>query len=308
MYNILAQITMTPSASDSDTEENILVLYGSQTGNSESAAEQIHASIPTKLPTSTTKNGKRCTARLMQLDDFLELEYGAWTRLIIIVCSSYGVGQAPLGARKFREFCDEILIRHHHHHHGDGDGDGEGGNDTKAIPTLQGVNFALLGLGDSHYTTYFTNPTTIHDALLAMGAKRVGEIGKADASGTGHMEQSKVIERWIENIWSEFDNVVTSKPQVNSTDLDQLRKETWDFCLEIFPDWKQHSPAGAGAKEKKENYYYLAINIMVGIFLALIAKYSNEIVEVLKIGVTGMQLQRISGILLLFIPIIFKLL
>ena len=34
-----------------DTEE-ILVLYGSQTGNSESAAEQIiHAAIPTKLPT-----------------------------------------------------------------------------------------------------------------------------------------------------------------------------------------------------------------------------------------------------------------
>ena len=62
-----------------------------------------------------------------------------------------------------------------------------------------------------------------------MGAKRVGEIGKADASGTGHIEQSKVIERWIENIWAELDNVVMSKPSVNRTDLDQVRKETWDF-------------------------------------------------------------------------------
>jgi sulfite reductase alpha subunit-like flavoprotein len=79
----------------------------------------------------------------MHLDDFLELEYGKWTQLIIIVCSSYGVGQAPLGARKFREFCDEILKRHR-------DGNGEGENDdTKVIPTLRGVYFALLGLGDS---------------------------------------------------------------------------------------------------------------------------------------------------------------
>lgn len=266
---------MTTFAND-DTEE-ILVLYGSQTGNSESAAEQIHAAIPTKLPTTSSKDGKCCTTtittRLMHLDDFLELEYGKWTRLIIVVCSSYGVGQAPLGARKFREFCDEILKRHR-----DGDGEGENNDDdTKGIPSLRGVvNFALLGLGDSHYGTYFKNPTTIHDALLVMGAKRVGEIGKADASGTGHLEQSKVIERWIENIWAELDNVVMSTPSVSTTDLDQVRKETWDFCLEIFPDWKKrHSSA---AKEvKKKSYYYLAINIMVGILLALIARYAMRL-------------------------------
>jgi sulfite reductase alpha subunit-like flavoprotein len=284
-----------------DTEE-ILVLYGSQTGNSESAAEQIHAAIPTKL---LSKNGERsCTARLMHLDDFLEVEFGApWTRLIIIVCSSYGVGQAPLGARKFREFCDEILTRHRNND----DGKAGGNDDTKiSIPTLNGINFALLGLGDSHYKTYFKNPTTIHDALTLMGAKCVGEIGKADASGTGHMEQSKVIERWIDNIWSELDNVVISTPSLNPTDLDQVRKETWDFCLEIFPDWKKQHHSSA-VMEKKKNYY-LAVNIMVGIVLAVIARYSYEIVEVLKINVTGMQLQRISGILLLFLPLFLKLL
>jgi sulfite reductase alpha subunit-like flavoprotein len=187
-----------------------------------------------------------------------------------------------LGARKFREFCDEILKLHHQG--GGDDGNGDGGNDSKKatkamIPTLNGVvNFALLGLGDSHYSTYFKNPTTIHDALRVMGATRVGEIGKADASGTGHMEQSKVIERWIENIWSELDNVIMSTPSVSKTDLDQVRKETWDFCLEIFPDWKkQHS--SSAAKEKKKKNYYLAINIMVGIVLAVIAKYSHEILS-----------------------------
>ena len=31
----------------------------------------------------------------MQLDDFLELERAPWTRLVVIITSSYGVGQAP---------------------------------------------------------------------------------------------------------------------------------------------------------------------------------------------------------------------
>ena len=121
-----------------DTEE-ILVLYGSQTGNSELAAEQICAAIPTKLlqqqqfgSEEKKKKKKCCTARLMHLDDFLELECGRWTRLVIIVCSSYGVGQAPIGARKFREFCDEILTRRRGVTDSDGGG-GAGGAVTRGV-------------------------------------------------------------------------------------------------------------------------------------------------------------------------------
>eukprot|EP00571_Detonula_confervacea_P006131 CAMPEP_0172314748 /NCGR_PEP_ID=MMETSP1058-20130122/23298_1 /TAXON_ID=83371 /ORGANISM="Detonula confervacea, Strain CCMP 353" /LENGTH=240 /DNA_ID=CAMNT_0013028689 /DNA_START=62 /DNA_END=784 /DNA_ORIENTATION=- len=200
--------------------EEILVLYGSQTGNSEGAAQEICSLLPTKvlLPCTTI------TARVMHLDDFLELEKAAWTRLVIIVCSSYGVGQAPIGARKFRDFCDAILEPQF----------SKSGTEGKL---LEGVNFALLGLGDSHYTTYFHNPTTIHKALTAVGATHIGELGKADASGTGDMEQSKVIDRWITNIWGDLAKVVAAEAPQQEV-LDRARDETWGMCLELFPEWK----------------------------------------------------------------------
>merc|ERR1719232_201125 len=131
--------------------EEILVLYGSQTGNSEGAAQEIASLVPSRLKSppadGASGDGTPCSARCMQLDDFLEAERANWPRLVVIVCSSYGVGHAPLGAQKFREACDAILER--------------GGGDR----FLEGVKFALLGLGDSHYTTFFQNPTTINDAL-----------------------------------------------------------------------------------------------------------------------------------------------
>ena len=215
------------------TSEEILVLYGSSTGNSEGAAEQITAAIPTKL----TSNSKPCTARLMTLDDFLENEHAKWTRLVVIVCSSYGVGQAPLGARKFRDVCDAILEKE----------DDNDNNNRKSNKFLEGVTFALLGLGDSHYTTFFQNPSTIHKALTTAGAVRVGELGKADASGTGIDEQSKVIDRWIAAIWDDLNKVVsvsttttTKSPQEEEV-LGVATAETWKICMELFPEWKPKS-------------------------------------------------------------------
>lgn len=229
-------------------DEEILVLFGSQTGNSEAAAHEICSIIPERLSPSSS----RVTSRVMHLDDFLELEEAGWTRLVVIVCSSYGVGQAPIGARKFREFCDEILRRRD-----------DGKEEKGSAPSLEGVTFALLGLGDSHYSTYFRNPTTIHDALTAAGARRAGELGKADASGTGDMEQSKVIERWIEGIWDELAKVLSSKPPDRQV-LDRARDTTWGFCLEIFPEWK---PA---KKFAAMDVLYLSL---AGIVLALLARY-----------------------------------
>ena len=112
----------------------ILILYGSQTGNSESAAHEIADQFPTKLA-PMVKNDVKPT--VMTLDDFLETHHAPWTPIIIIVCSSYGVGQAPLGARRFREVCDALLERK---------------SENTYAKLLNGVRYFLLGLGDSHYT------------------------------------------------------------------------------------------------------------------------------------------------------------
>ena len=230
---------MDQSTNSNTTEEEVLVLYGSQTGNSEGAAQEICSLIPTKLSSTTS--------RVMHLDDFLEVEKAKWTKLVVIVCSSYGVGQAPIGARNFRRLCDEILSR---------------SNEDKSLNFLNGVHFALLGLGDSHYTTYFQNPTTIHKALTSVGAVHVGELGKADASGTDNMEQSKVIERWITNIWKDLNKVIATTTDTAAADLDKARDETWGLCLDLFPDWKPTNYASMAT-------LYVPLQL-VGILLAIL--------------------------------------
>ena len=202
----------------SDEGEEVLVLYGSQTGNSEGAAQEISAAIPTRL----SAPGRPVTSRVMHLDDFLEAEGAGWTRLVVIVCSSYGVGHAPIGAQKFRDLCDEIL---------------DGGAAGAHAGMLEGVTYAMCGLGDSNYTTFFENPRTIDEAMRAAGARRVGELGKADASGTGDDEQYKVIERWVAGVWKELAGVVEADRPDREV-LDAARDRTWKLCLELFPDWR----------------------------------------------------------------------
>lgn len=200
-------------------QEEILVLYGSQTGNSEQAAIDLAEKAPSKL----SNDDVTVTARHMQLDDFLEIEQAKWPRLVVIITSSYGVGQAPLGCYKFRAMCDEIGKR-------------------KLSGMLDGVSYAMCGLGDSKYTTFFQNPSTINASLLAAGAWRAGLLGKADASGEGEDEQGKVIQRWVDGTWSKLARVLAEDPP-EPEKLQNAQKKTLELCEEIFDDF---APAKKG--------------------------------------------------------------
>ena len=204
--------------------ERVLVLYGSQTGNSEQAAKDICNQVATKLSPQAigqyTKTEETIVvdAVHMQLDDFLELERAKWTRLVVICVSSYGVGMAPLGGYRFRELCDAWAA------------------EKPSEPVLDGLHFALCGLGDSKFTTFFENPTKINDTLLAVGAKRAGPIGKADASGKGNDAQNLVIDRWIDGIWPHLAQVLAQKP-LSSEALDEMQQKTVELCQRINPDF-----------------------------------------------------------------------
>ena len=129
----------------------------------------------------------------------------------------------------------------------------ESGNSDKQF--LEGVSFALLGLGDSHYSTYFQNPTTIHEALTAVGATRIGALGKADASGTGDMEQCNVIERWMDAIWDDLAKVIAVEHPQREV-LEKACEETWGLCLELFPEWRKSTVA---------NYYSAVVTLCVSL-------------------------------------------
>jgi sulfite reductase alpha subunit-like flavoprotein len=220
-------------------KEQVLVLFASQTGNSEQAALEIADQLPGKLSTEKLL----VTSRHMQLDDFLELHQAEWTRLVVIVTSSYGVGQAPLGGYRFRDFCNALLLLHV-----------EEEEEEKRTTTtnsgrkkmLEGLSFCLLGLGDSKYTTFFRNPTVTDKALQAVGATRVGDLGKADASSVDP-DQLAVIGHWVDGIWPELQEIV-KQPPLSEDRLKEMQRDTIQLCRELDPDFmpepKQDTFAG----------------------------------------------------------------
>ena len=62
-------------------------------------------------------------------------------------------------------------------------------------------------------------------------------MGKADASGTGEMEQYKVVDQWVEGIWGELAKVVASG-RMEEDALVKAKEGTSGLCLELFPEWK----------------------------------------------------------------------
>jgi sulfite reductase alpha subunit-like flavoprotein len=236
-----------PPAADSPRTEHIYVLFASQTGNAEHAAKELASQVPTRLsPSALVQHASiaenearqiRVTASCLQLDDFLELEQCKWSRLVVIVTSSYGVGQAPLGGYRFRDLCEAWMLERAAEKANDAKTTKNNGELRREVgKVLEGVRYALCGLGDSKYTTYFRNPTVIDEALRAVGATRVGDVGKADASGVGDQLQSAVIERWMDGIWKHLASVVAELPLPDDR-LKQMQDDTVELCCRINPEF-----------------------------------------------------------------------
>ena len=236
---------------------HIPILYGSQTGNSQSCAESLAESLPQTLSktfcTTTTSTKINITSTAKQLDDFLEIDRAKWPRLFLIVCSSYGVGQAPIGCWKFRDVCDAILESNN-----DNNNDVNSNNNHTAIENkLKGVTYAMLGLGDSKYTTFFLNPTALDTALIKAGATRIGSLGKADASGKGDQTQSVVMTKWCNDIIPDvvrfiqgYVNESEEEEKIANDALKKAQIETCTLCKELFEDWEEVEE-GSGSSNGK---------------------------------------------------------
>ncbi|WP_169251183.1 flavodoxin domain-containing protein [Brevibacterium sp. 'Marine'] len=127
---------------------NIVVLYGTESGNSELIAQDLSDKI----------NADGQSAEVFDLQDF-EPESITPESFYIVVCSTHGDGELPNTAQDFFEKFSTF------------EGD------------LTGVRYAMFGLGDSFYEeTYSQGSEHIDRRFTELGAERVGEYGRHDAS------------------------------------------------------------------------------------------------------------------------------
>lgn len=131
---------------------NVLVMFGTETGNAELVAEEIAESV----------GGE---AAAVQISDMADVDPGTLRDfdLLVVVCSTYGEGELPSSAQPFH---DSLLAQ---------------------APDLAGIRVATFGLGDTSYDTFNSGSETITSALVASGAVRVGGLGTHDASSAVDM-------------------------------------------------------------------------------------------------------------------------
>ncbi|GAA4664304.1 flavodoxin domain-containing protein [Frondihabitans cladoniiphilus] len=123
-----------------------VILYGTESGNAEMVADDLVDEI----------SGDR-EVEAFDMSDFDLADFDP-ENYYLVVCSTHGDGELPSSARPFGEALDEEK------------------------PDLTGIRYSIFGLGDSSYETYSHGSEIIDEKLTALGATRVGEYGRHDAS------------------------------------------------------------------------------------------------------------------------------
>lgn len=235
--------------------EPLYVLYGSQMGNSEQAAKNFCAQLEEKYTPDFFKAHDlppvQVQTTCIQLDDFLEMKHAAFTKCIVIFVSSYGVGQAPLGAYRFREICEAFSK-----------------DEANYEDTLKGLKYAICGLGDSTYPTKFKNPGAIDGGLAAAGAKRIGDLANADADGRGDQAQDKTIAKWIDGIWIPLAKAICADEEV---DTEAMQSKTIPLLMKLDPDYTPPKTAQGGNGGLSLAVVGLAGLSLLGIVIAVAA-------------------------------------
>ena len=121
------------------TQNTLTILYGSRTGNGEGLAKKAKK-LAEELHISAT---------LKSMADYKVRDLQSEKNLLIIV-STHGEGVPPFAARELHEFIY-----------------------SKRAPKLDGINYAVLALGDSSYFQFCKTGKDFDEQLEKLGAKRI---------------------------------------------------------------------------------------------------------------------------------------
>ena len=141
---------------------NIVVLYGTESGNAELVADDISDALRDRVEVETRDMS---AVRLQELVP---------EKFFLIVCSTHGDGELPSGAVPFAEALDSER------------------------PDLGGLRYGMFGLGDRSYDTYSRGSELIDVRLQGLGAERVGEYGRHDASSRDTASDLAIL--WAEGV------------------------------------------------------------------------------------------------------------
>jgi sulfite reductase alpha subunit-like flavoprotein len=152
-------------------KRSILILYGTETGNSQDFAN---------LVLKQCRRYDIASCRVLGMDQ-VNLVDVVNSTIVIFVCSTTGQGELPRNAQRLWK---QLLRR-------------------KLPPTLlSSVMFSSFGLGDSSYPKYNWAIRKIHQRLLQLGAKEIAKRGEGDDQDSEGMETH--FDTWLDQLMTKM--------------------------------------------------------------------------------------------------------
>ncbi|WP_031435165.1 assimilatory sulfite reductase (NADPH) flavoprotein subunit [Methylomarinum vadi] len=174
---LTAQLTSTSHSAGAMTQaEEITILVGSQTGNSEALAEQTQALARERGLRAVIKDMGDYKAPQLKTEKFL-----------LVIVSTYGEGEPPDNARELYEFLF-----------------------SKRAPSLKNTQFAVLALGDSSYEFFCKTGADFDRRLEELGAARLHERVDCD------VDYETAAEGWINAVLEDLSQRTQSAPSATA--------------------------------------------------------------------------------------------
>ncbi|KAI8978378.1 thiamine diphosphate-binding protein [Pilobolus umbonatus] len=153
----------------------LTVLFGSDNGNAEGVAKKI----------ATRAKSRGLQVKLMAMDDYPDIQELASETNVVFIVSTAGQGEMPSNSRELWKALNTLIV-----------GD----------INFADLNFAVFGMGDSHYwpreedAVFYNRPAKLIDAKLeALGANRLVELGLGDDQDADGFETGLGI--WQPEFW-----------------------------------------------------------------------------------------------------------
>ncbi len=129
------------------------ILYGSQSGNAEALAYELK----NKLQGSCEAANLPVRPQVFSLETYQEVDFPSLSEAVFL-CSTWGDGEFPDNAKAFAAWLQ-----------------------SDAVPRLEGMQFAVIGLGDSNYTRFCGAAAALDQRLRELGAVPMVEFTKCDS-------------------------------------------------------------------------------------------------------------------------------